>query len=274
MQHSRLGGWLALLRVLPPAYFCTVLLCLLCVWPWPAAVSCASPARCPSASAVGLQVKLADVPVAVQEGPSGAGPAPANAGVGSPPAPRVLVRKRSDRMPSHRGGMMGPGVEGGYGMPGANGQYRCAAPSAGGLGTCCGFEHVCLGCLSVFCHQLASQCTGCLIACSCFAAHTGMVAFPSSRTHPPVLRLASCCNRPAGLFRRGRRNTTVHGRAFLGRVPAVPAASLEWVPAGRCPRRPLAAAPAAPAVRSMAAWPAAPPAAWAAWEAWRLPLVA
>lgn len=71
------------------------------------------------------QVKLADVPVAVQEGPSGAAGGPADAGLGSPPAPRVLVRKRSDRMPSHRGGMMGPGMEGAYGMgPGANGQYR------------------------------------------------------------------------------------------------------------------------------------------------------
>lgn len=76
-----------------------------------------------STRSICLQIKLADVPVTVQEGQQGSGGAPA----GSPPAPRVLVRKRSDRM-GHRGGpMMGPGgMEGPYGMAsGINGQYRC-----------------------------------------------------------------------------------------------------------------------------------------------------
>lgn len=72
-----------------------------------------------------MQQKLADVAVTVQEGALGGGGG-GGPGVGSPPAPRVLVRKRSDRAPGHRGpgGMMGPGMEGAYGMPGANGQYR------------------------------------------------------------------------------------------------------------------------------------------------------
>lgn len=65
-----------------------------------------------------LQTKLADVPVTMVEVPAGGG-----GQVGSPPAPRVLVRKRPDRMP--RGGMM-PGMEGPYGMAGANGQFRWA----------------------------------------------------------------------------------------------------------------------------------------------------
>lgn len=74
-----------------------------------------------------LQVKLADVPVTMAEVAAGGG-GPGGAHVGSPPAPRVLVRKRTDRMP--RGGMM-PGMEGPYGMPGANGQFRWAAGSSG-----------------------------------------------------------------------------------------------------------------------------------------------
>jgi hypothetical protein len=76
-------------------------------------------------------VKLADVPVIMQEPAAasaaaaaaarGSGTPPGGPPVGSPPAPRVLVRKRSDRLPRGAGGMEGP-----YSMGGTNGQHRCA----------------------------------------------------------------------------------------------------------------------------------------------------
>lgn len=74
---------------------------------------------------------MVEVPVPGSSSGGGGGsglPGSGGAAVGSPPAPRVLVRKRSDRLP-HRGGggmMGGPGMEVAYGMAGANGQYRCA----------------------------------------------------------------------------------------------------------------------------------------------------
>ncbi|KAI3431672.1 hypothetical protein D9Q98_004719 [Chlorella vulgaris] len=74
------------------------------------------------------QVKLCDVEVAAPETHySGGGGGMQRGGpvVGSPPAPRVLVRKRADRMGRGPGGMMmGQVMDGQYGMQGANGQYR------------------------------------------------------------------------------------------------------------------------------------------------------